>query len=73
MCRFDKENPWGIVFHVTSQSSRFDVPRLATRRPEKYAAGGIRLSLLYRAQEFTVAVVRRRKNKRQTGNPANSQ
>ena len=73
MCRFDKENPWGIVFHVTSQSSRFNVSQLAPGRPEKYAVGGVRLTLLYRAQEFTVAVVRRRKNKPQTGNPVNSQ
>lgn len=73
MCKFDKENPWGVVFHVTSQSSRFDVPRLATGRPEKHGAGGIRLALLYRAQEFAVAVVRRRKNKRQAGNPVNRQ
>ena len=72
MCRFDKENPWGVVFHVASQSSWFDVPRLATAQPEKYAAGGIRLALHYRAQEFAVAVVRHRKNK-QTGNPVNSQ
>jgi len=73
MCRFDKENPWGVVFHGTSQSSWINVPRLATRRSEKCPAGGIRLTLLYRAQEFAVAVVHRRMNKRQTGNPVNSQ
>jgi hypothetical protein len=73
MCRFDKQNPWGFVFHGASQTSWFKVPQLATGRPEKHAEAGIRLALLYRAQEFAVAVVRRRKNKREPGNPANSQ
>ena len=73
MCKFDKENPWGVVCHGTSQSSWFNVPQLGAGRPEKHTAAGIRLTLLYRAQEFAVAVVHRLKNKRQTGNPVNSQ
>ena len=73
MCRFDKENPWGVVFHGMSQTSWPGVPRLGTGRPEKSPAGGVRLTLLYRTQEFAVAVVHRRQNKRPTGNPVNSQ
>jgi len=73
MCRFDKENPWGVVLHGASQTGWFDVLRLAARRAEKYTAGGVRLTLRYRAQEFAVAVVHRSQNERQTGNPLNSQ
>lgn len=62
MCRFDKESPWGIVFRGTSQSSRFSVPRGATGRPAKFAAG-LRLELLYHPEQFAVALVWRRKNK----------